>query len=108
MSLGLTVCFQEIIDLPIIKNRTYVINIDLKQSKEIHWVSLLIDRSTSLYFDSCWIENIPKQLLNKIKDKSITGSIFRMQSDDLILLYHFHRIYDYRENLVRLYQFIFS
>ena len=85
-----------------------MINLDVKQSKETHWVSLLIDRTTSLYFDSCGIENIQKEVLNKIKDKSITGSIFRMQSDDLILLYHFHRIYDYRENLVRLYQFIFS
>ena len=75
-----------------IKNGTHVINLDVKQSKGTHWVSLLIDRITSLYFDSCGIENIPKEVLNKIKDKSITGSIFRMQSDDFILLYHFHRI----------------
>ena len=50
----------------------YVINLHDKQSKETHWVSLFIDRNTAVYFDSFGIEYIPKEVSNKIKDKSIT------------------------------------
>ena len=35
-----------------------------------------------MYFDSFRIEYIPKEVLNKIKDKSITHNIFRIQDDD--------------------------
>ena len=37
-----------------------------KKSKETHWVSLLIDRNTAVYFDSFGIKNIPLKVLNKI------------------------------------------
>ena len=38
-------------NLPRIKDRTYDIDLDDKQSKAAHWVSLFIDRYTVVYFD---------------------------------------------------------
>ena len=39
-----------------IKDGTNVINLDYKNSKGTHWVSLFIDRNTAVYFDSFGIE----------------------------------------------------
>ena len=69
-------------NLPRIKYVPYVINLDDKNSKETHSDSLFIDRNTAVYFDSFRIEYIPQKVLNKIKDKSITHSIFRIHDND--------------------------
>ena len=71
--------------LPGIKYRAYVTNLDDKKSKGTHWVSLFIDRNTAVYFDSFLLEYISQEVLNKIKDKSITHNIFRMQDNDSIM-----------------------
>ena len=49
--------------------------------------SLLIDRNTAVYFefDYFGIEYIPLAVLNKIKDKSITHNIFRIQNNESIM-----------------------
>ena len=60
----------------------YVIKFDGKQT---HWVSLIIDWNTAVYFDSVGTEYIPQEVFHKIKDKSITHSIFRTQADDSIM-----------------------
>ena len=65
--------------LPRIKDRVYVINLHDKKGKATHWISLFIDRNTVVYFDSFGIEYIPQEVLNKIKDKSITHNISRIQ-----------------------------
>ena len=86
---------------------THVINLDNNQSKGMNWVSLFIDTNIAVYFDSFGIEYILQEVLNKIK-KSIVNNILRIQYDDSIvwiLFYHFHRIYDSRKKLIRLYQF---
>ena len=64
--------------LPRIKDGAYVLNVDDKNSKETHSVSLFIHKNTAVYFDSFGIEYIPQEVLNKIKDKSITQNIFRI------------------------------
>ena len=71
-------------NLPRIKDRVYVINLHDNQSKGTHWVSLFIDRNTAVYFDSVGTEYIPQDVLNKIKDQSITHNIFRIQSNDSV------------------------
>ena len=86
--------FFSIINLPRIKDRAYV-------SKSKRWDSLFIDRNTAVYFDSFGIEYIPQEVLNKIKDKSITHNIFRIQDNGSIWIY---MIYAFR----KIYQFIFS
>lgn len=60
----------------------YVINLYVKQIKLTDWVSLIIDRNSAVYSDSFGTEYIPQVVLNKIKGKSITLNIFRIQSDD--------------------------
>ena len=60
----------------------YVINLYVKQIKLTDWVSLIIDRNSTVYSDSFGTEYIPQVVLNKIKGKSITLNIFRIQSDD--------------------------
>ena len=87
-----------------IKSGAYAINFDNKQSKGMHWVSLFIDRHTAEYFDSFGIEYIPgieyilQEILSKIKDKSITHNIFRIQDDNSIM-YEFYRI-DFIEYMI--------
>ena len=68
-----------------IKDGAYTINLDYKQSKGTHWVSLFIERNATVYCDSFGIEYIPQEVSSKIKDKSITHNIFRIQSDDSIM-----------------------
>ena len=44
--------------LPRLKDRAYAINLDYKKGKGTHWVSLFIDRNTTVYFDSFGIEYV--------------------------------------------------
>ena len=62
-----------------------VINLNDKQSKQTYLISLFIDRNAAGCFDFFGFGYIPQVLLNKIKDKSITHNIFRIQSDDSIM-----------------------
>ena len=72
-------------NLPRIKDAAYVINLDDKNSKGTHWVSLFIDKSIAVYFDFFGIGYIPQEVLNKIKDKSITHNIFRIQDNESMM-----------------------
>ena len=44
-----------------IKDGVYVINLDDKNSKGTHWVSLFVDRNLAVYFDSFGINIILKK-----------------------------------------------
>ena len=59
----------------------HMINLDDK--RVIYY--FIIDRSTAVYFDSFGIESISQEVLNKIKEKSITHNIFRIQDNDSIM-----------------------
>ena len=63
----------------------YVINLHDKNSKETYWVSIFIDKNIAVYFNSFGIEYIPQEVLSKIKDKSITHNIFRIQVHESII-----------------------
>ena len=52
--------------------------------KHIGFLSF-IDRNTAAYFDSFEVEYIPQDVLNKVKDKSVTHSIRRIQTDPSIM-----------------------
>ena len=52
--------------LPRIKDGAYVINLDDRNSKGTHWVSLFIDKNIAIYFDSFGIEYIPREVLNQL------------------------------------------
>ena len=72
-------------NFPRIKDGAYIINLADKNSKGTHWVSLYIDRSLVVYFDSFGIQDILQEVLNKIKNKSITQRIFRIQDNESIM-----------------------
>ena len=72
-------------NLPRIKDGAFIINLDDKQIKETYWGLLFIDRNTAVNFDSFEAEYVPQNVLCKIKDKSITHTIFRTQHDDSVM-----------------------
>ena len=84
MRRGLMVFFSRD-SLPKIKDEVYVINLDDRQSKGTHWVSLFIDTSAAVYFDCFRIEHTAQVVSSKVINKSITHSIFRIQSEDSVM-----------------------
>ena len=44
-----------------------------------------INQTLAIYFDSFGSKYIPQEVLNKIRDKSITHDIFRIQDNESIL-----------------------
>ena len=72
-------------NLPGIKEGAYVINFDDKKSKGANWISLFFDRNAAIYFDYFGIEYIPQEILNKIREKSITYNIFRIQDNESVM-----------------------
>ena len=74
-----------------------------QKSKGTHWVALFIYKYTAVYYDFFGIEYIPQEILNKVRDESITHNNFNTRSRIYyvwILLYRFHRIYACRKNLL--------
>ena len=62
-----------------------MVNLGDKQSRGTNRISLFVERNTVMYFDSFGIDYTPLEVLNKIKDKSITHNIFRIQSDNSVM-----------------------
>ena len=92
------------VNLHRINDGAYLKNLDDKQSKGTHWVSLFIDKNTAVYFNLFRIE----ELLNKVKDKSVTHIIFKIQDNESIMcVYRFHRIYACRKKVVGLHRLFF-
>ena len=56
----------------------------MAKSKEIHWVSLFINRNAAAYFDSFGIEYIPQEILNKIKINQLLTIYFKCKIMNLL------------------------
>ena len=78
MSLDLIAFFSRN-NSPRVKDGAYIINLDDKNSKGTHWVSLFIDINL---FE---IEYISQEVLNKIKGKAITQKISKIQDNESIM-----------------------
>ena len=65
----------------------YVINYDDEKVKEhIRYINkLFIDKNAAVYFDSLGIEYLPLEVLDRIRNKSITHNVFRMQDNESIM-----------------------
>ena len=63
----------------------YAINLYNKNTKGKHWVLLFIHKNVTIYFHSFSIECIPQEILNKIRNKSITHNIYRIQDNESII-----------------------
>ena len=72
-------------NLPKVKDGAYLKNLHDKKSKEAHWIISFIDRNAVVYFDPFGMEYISQEVLNKIRDKSITHSVLRIQDNDSIM-----------------------
>ena len=72
-------------NLPRTNDAAYIINFDDKNSKEAQWVSLFIDKTLAVYFNAFEIESISQEVLIKIRGKSFTHNIFRIQENESIM-----------------------
>ena len=76
-------------NLPKIKNRTYLINLNEHESIGTHWIDLYVNRNNIIYFDIFGAEHIPKEINIFIKNKNIITNIYRIQAHDSIMCGHF-------------------
>ena len=54
-----------------IKDGAYVINLDEYSDIGTHWVALYVKNNDVAYFDSFWVEHIPKEIRTFIVNKNI-------------------------------------
>ena len=76
-------------NLPKLKNGAYVINLHHSRNTGTHWVVIFINSSEVIYFDSFGVEYIPKEIMERIKDKNIKTNIFRIQDKYSIMSGYF-------------------
>ena len=55
-----------------INDGEHIINLTDKKCKDTHWVSLSLDRNTTVHSDSFEYEYVPQEVLKNIEDKSMT------------------------------------
>ena len=49
-------------NLPKIKDKTYIINLDEYESRGTHWIALYVNAKNAIYFDSFGVKHIPKEI----------------------------------------------
>ena len=68
-------------NLPKIKDWAYVMNRDEYKSIGNYWTALYIEKSIDVtYFDSFWVEHIPKEIKKFISNKNTITNIHRIQA----------------------------
>ena len=76
------------INLPRIKDETYVISLDEFKSIGTHWIALYVNANNLIYFDSFGLEHIPEELKKFIENKYIIN-IYRIQAYNSIMSGYF-------------------
>ena len=82
-------------NIPEIKDRAYVINLDEFKSIGTQWIVLSLNSNNwnasydVIYIDSCGVEHIPKEIKRFIGNKNIMINIYRMQAYNLITSEYF-------------------
>ena len=82
-----------------IKKGAYVINLDEYTDLGTHWIALYVQSTSAcdtyvksnevIYFDSCGVEHIPKEIKKFIGNEDIKAIIFRLQAYDSIVCRYF-------------------
>ena len=68
-------------NLPKMKDRAYVINLDGYKSIRNHQIALNVNNNNNIiYFDSFGVEHIPKEIKKFIGNKNIIKNIYRVQA----------------------------
>ena len=76
-------------NLPKIKDRAYVINLDEYSDIGTHWVALHVQINNVTYFDSFGVEHIPNEIKTFINSKIIKTNTFRIQAYNSIMCVYF-------------------
>ena len=76
MKLNLMLFIQEIIYL--IKNGTYIINLDEYKATGIHQIALFINDNNVNYFDSFRVERIRKEIKSITGNENIVTNIYKI------------------------------
>ena len=76
-------------NLPDLKKGVYIINLDHSENTGTHWVVIFMKKDEVTYFDSFGVEYIPKEIMERIKNKKIKTSIFRIQDNNSIMCGYF-------------------
>ena len=76
------------INLPRIKDETYVISLDEFKSIGTHWIALYVNANNLIYFDSFGLEHIPEELKKFVENKYIIN-ICRIQAYNSIMSGYF-------------------
>ena len=84
-------------NLPKIKDRAYIINLDQYSDIGTHWVSLYVQNNNVTYFDSYGVEHIPREIkafINRLlsstsQNKNIKTKISRVQAYDSVMCEYF-------------------
>ena len=83
------VFYQGIICLKKIKDWVYVINLDEYADVGTHWIVWFCNRNEIVVFDSFGVEHAPEEIKKFIGNKNIKASIFRVQTNDLVMCGYF-------------------
>ena len=76
------------INLPRVKDETYVISLDEFKSIGTHWIALYVNANNLIYFDSFGLEHIPEELKKFVENKYIIN-IYRIQAYNSIMSGYF-------------------
>ena len=72
-----------------LRNGVYVINLDHSKNTGTHWIVIFLKKNEVIYFDSFGVEYIPKEIMERIKNKNIKTNIFRIQDNNSIMCGYF-------------------
>ena len=73
----------------IIKDGSYVINLDEYADVGTHRIALFCNRNEIVYFNSFGVEHIPEEIKEFIGNKNIKANIFRAQANDSVMSGYF-------------------
>ena len=76
-------------NLPKIKDRAYVINLDEYKAIGIQWIAMYVNGDNVTHFDSFGVERISKEIKKFIGNKNIKTEIFRIQVYGSIMCEYF-------------------
>ena len=73
-------------NLPKIKEGTYIKSLYKYKPKGTHWIALHVNGDNVIYFDSFWVEYIPKKIKKLIGNKNMTTNTYIIQANDSAML----------------------
>ena len=76
-------------NLPKIKDRRYIINLDEYPDIGTHWIDFYVQNNDVIYFNWFGVKHIPKEIRTFIGNKNIKTNIFRIQAYDSIMCGYF-------------------